>query len=127
MRDRLPRLRGAVLPGALLLLLLAGCASAPSAGGAAPAASDRQVMVTYAKALPEIWNANTLALDCPPEAGSMYADLTKVRQSLFNLLSNACKFTEHGTISLTVRRQENGGSDGRASGHASMTFRCAQM
>ena len=62
MRDRLPRLRGAVLPGALLLLLLAGCASAPSAGGAAPAASDRQVMVTYAKALPEIWNANTLAL-----------------------------------------------------------------
>jgi signal transduction histidine kinase len=32
----------------------------------------------------------------------MYADLTKVRQVLFNLLSNACKFTEDGSISLTI-------------------------
>ena len=29
----------------------------------------------------------------------MRADLTKVRQALFNLLSNACKFTERGTVS----------------------------
>ena len=34
----------------------------------------------------------------------MHADLTKVRQTLFNLLSNAAKFTEQGTISLTVKR-----------------------
>ena len=33
----------------------------------------------------------------------MHADLTKVRQVLFNLLSNACKFTERGTVSLEVR------------------------
>ncbi len=30
----------------------------------------------------------------------MRADLTKVRQALFNLLSNACKFTERGTVTL---------------------------
>src|SRR5262249_28561307 len=35
-----------------------------------------------------------------------FADLTKVRQSLFNILSNACKFTEGGTIRLEVSRRE---------------------
>ena len=35
----------------------------------------------------------------------MHADQTKVRQALFNLLSNASKFTERGTISLTVQRE----------------------
>jgi signal transduction histidine kinase/DNA-binding response OmpR family regulator len=53
-------------------------------------------------------NANTLEVDCPPQAGSMRADLTKVRQSLFNLLSNASKFTDHGTIALAVRRSADG-------------------
>jgi CheY-like chemotaxis protein len=50
-------------------------------------------------------NANRLLVDCPEDVGCMHADLTKVRQSLFNLLSNACKFTEGGTVRLEVADQ----------------------
>jgi signal transduction histidine kinase len=50
-------------------------------------------------------NGNTLVVECSDGVGSMEADLTKVRQALFNLLSNAAKFTDHGMISLTVRRE----------------------
>jgi len=53
-------------------------------------------------------NGNTLVVACPEDVGSMQADLTKVRQTLFNLLSNAAKFTDHGTISLTVRHESEG-------------------
>src|SRR5262249_49537120 len=58
-------------------------------------------------------NENRLVTDCPAEIGSMRADVTKVRQTLFNLLSNASKFTEKGTIRLSVERQseERGTSD----------------
>ena len=48
---------------------------------------------------------NALVTSCAPEVGEMRADQTKVRQTLFNLLSNACKFTEGGTVSLSVRRE----------------------
>jgi signal transduction histidine kinase/CheY-like chemotaxis protein/ligand-binding sensor domain-containing protein len=58
-------------------------------------------------------NANKLEVDCPPDIGSMRADMTKVRQTLFNLLSNASKFTEKGTIRLEVRRFEVAGEKGR--------------
>jgi signal transduction histidine kinase len=37
--------------------------------------------------------------------GAMYSDMTKFRQSLFNLLSNACKFTEKGIVTLEVARE----------------------
>jgi DNA-binding response OmpR family regulator len=47
-------------------------------------------------------NANTLECCIPEDLPAMYADLTKVRQSLFNLLSNASKFTNNGAISLNV-------------------------
>ncbi|GAB4364398.1 MAG: hypothetical protein Kow00121_00010 [Elainellaceae cyanobacterium] len=51
-------------------------------------------------------NHNTLVVHGPATVGSMRADITKLRQSLFNLLSNACKFTENGTITLAVERRE---------------------
>jgi CheY-like chemotaxis protein/anti-sigma regulatory factor (Ser/Thr protein kinase) len=56
-------------------------------------------------------NANRLEVHCPDEIGTMRADVTKVRQALFNLLSNASKFTERGTISLTVRKESAAGQD----------------
>src|SRR5262245_30482913 len=56
-------------------------------------------------------NSNTLHLRCSADVGAMTADLTKVRQTLFNLISNACKFTERGTITLEVARERNGGAE----------------
>src|SRR5882724_394678 len=47
-------------------------------------------------------NANSIHVHLAKNVSVMKADITKVRQILFNLLSNACKFTDHGTISLNV-------------------------
>ncbi len=49
-------------------------------------------------------NGNTLQVNAAVDLGNMHADVTKVRQSLFNLLSNASKFTENGVISLDASR-----------------------
>ena len=54
---------------------------------------------------------NTLKANCPADLGTVCVDAMKVRQVLFNLLSNACKFTEHGTISLDVTRKKVDGRD----------------
>jgi PAS domain S-box-containing protein len=49
-------------------------------------------------------NSNALVVSCPDAIGAMRADVTKVRQGLFNLLSNACKFTNEGRVTLKVER-----------------------
>jgi PAS domain S-box-containing protein len=59
---------------------------------------------------------NRLDVRCPDDLGEMHADQTKLRQALFNLLSNACKFTENGTVTVEVGRGVLAGVD-------SVTFR----
>ncbi|HTT68939.1 MAG TPA: GAF domain-containing protein, partial [Gemmatimonadales bacterium] len=57
-------------------------------------------------------NANRLVVEGAGELGTMRSDLTKMRQVLLNLLSNACKFTKGGTITLAAAREgENGAGD----------------
>jgi PAS domain S-box-containing protein len=56
-------------------------------------------------------NANRLEVHCPPEVGEMRGDLTKVRQMLLNLLSNASKFTSDGRIDLEVARERDHGDE----------------
>jgi signal transduction histidine kinase len=51
---------------------------------------------------------NQLQLDCAPELGSSQTDADKLRQVLINLLANAAKFTEHGTITLRAARVDAG-------------------
>jgi signal transduction histidine kinase/ligand-binding sensor domain-containing protein/DNA-binding response OmpR family regulator len=53
-------------------------------------------------------NGNRLEVHCQADLGAMRADVTKVRQTLFNLLSNASKFTEKGTIKLEVSKCVDG-------------------
>ncbi len=52
--------------------------------------------------------SNAFEIRCPKDIGTMHSDLTKVRQTLFNLLSNACKFTDGGKVTLDVTRTGKG-------------------
>ncbi|AFY71610.1 PAS/PAC sensor signal transduction histidine kinase [Thalassoporum mexicanum PCC 7367] len=47
-------------------------------------------------------NNNKVVVSCAPDLTDMYGDLTKIRQCIYNLLSNACKFTHDGEITLSV-------------------------
>ncbi len=52
-------------------------------------------------------NANLLEVDLDEQLGTMYADQTRMRQVLLNLLSNAGKFTTNGKVTLTVKREKD--------------------
>src|SRR6202051_91518 len=54
-------------------------------------------------------NSNQIKIHVSENLAFMRADITKVRQILFNLLSNACKFTDHGTIALDVDQNDRDG------------------
>ncbi len=56
-------------------------------------------------------NGNTLTVNTPDELGTMRSDQTKLRQNLFNLMSNAAKFTHDGTITLSIEKREINGTD----------------
>ncbi|MEH2439279.1 sensor histidine kinase [Nostoc sp.] len=52
-------------------------------------------------------NANVLEVHFNEQLGTMYADQTRMRQVLLNLLSNASKFTTNGKVMLTVNREKD--------------------
>ena len=54
---------------------------------------------------------NRLALEVSPDVGFVHSDVTKIRQVLLNLLSNASKFTEGGTITLAAWRERGSERD----------------
>ena len=56
-------------------------------------------------------NNNTLSVNCPENIGSMYADVIRIRQCLNNLLSNASKFTQQGTITFDINRYTEDSKD----------------
>jgi signal transduction histidine kinase len=53
-------------------------------------------------------NRNRLTVSTAPDATEIYADMGRFRQSLLNLVANACKFTQDGEVSVEVSREPSG-------------------
>jgi|GEM_PF-647124 len=56
-------------------------------------------------------NGNKLIVKCADDIGVVSTDATKLRQVALNLLSNAAKFTEGGTVTLSVYRRKSPAGD----------------
>jgi signal transduction histidine kinase len=56
-------------------------------------------------------NENRVAVSCDTAIGTVHADQMRLRQALLNLLSNANKFTERGTITVDARQEQANGRD----------------
>src|SRR6476659_1743684 len=56
-------------------------------------------------------NANQVAVQCDAEIGTLHADQMRLRQALLKLVSNANKFTDHGTITIDARERQEGSRD----------------
>ncbi|SKB15476.1 putative Histidine kinase [Planktothrix sp. PCC 11201] len=52
-------------------------------------------------------NQNTVQICCKNNLDIMEGDITKIRQILYNLISNALKFTHQGKVTLTLKREQN--------------------
>jgi signal transduction histidine kinase len=53
-------------------------------------------------------NQNSLVVEAPDDLGTLTVDPMRLRQILLNLLSNACKFTKQGDVTLRARRLVDG-------------------
>jgi len=56
-------------------------------------------------------NSNQVAVHCDAASGTLHADQMRLRHVLLNLMSNANKFTERGTITVDARQGQQGGRD----------------
>jgi signal transduction histidine kinase len=69
----------------------------------------REVIANVQPQLAE--NGNKLIVKCPERIGLVSSDPTKLRQAALNLLSNAAKFSENGTITMSVQRRKGPAGD----------------
>ena len=69
----------------------------------------REVVATVQPMVAE--KKNKLVVKCPANLGIVSTDQTKLRQAALNLLSNAAKFTQEGTITLSVQRRKRQAGD----------------